>query len=140
MIFLGCHDGFLRAYDESRKYDEGAGDEQVIINAYVMFTPMMVAPPEYRGRIIRTTVVTGGGSIDTDTMDYSIYVGDTAREVLDKINTVYVTGTITGTGRIQTRKRTVGQFIGAYISNDTVNESFGFEAFIIDVQAAGKVK
>lgn len=140
MIFLGCHDGFLRAYDEARKYDEGAGDEQVTIDAYVMFTPMLIAPLEYRGRITRTTIVTGGGATDTDTMDYSIYVGDTARGVLDKTNTVYVTGTVTGTDRVQTRKRTIGQFIGAYISNNIVNESFGFEAFIIDVQAAGRVK
>lgn len=140
MIFLGCHDGFLRAYDENLKYDVGAGDEQVVIDAYVMFTPMMIAPLEYRGRINRTTIVTGGGSTDTDTMNYSIYVGDTARGVLDRVNTVYVTGVVTGTGRVQTRKRTAGQFIGAYINNDTVNESFGFEAFIIDVQAAGRVK
>jgi hypothetical protein len=140
MIFLGCHDGFLRAFDESRKYDEGTGDEQVAIDAYAMFYPMLIAPLEHRGRVIRTTVVTGGGDTDTDVMEYEIYVGDTARAVIDRTNPAEIVGIVIGADRDQTRKRTTGQFMGAYISNDTVNESFSFESFVIEVQAAGRVK
>ncbi len=140
MIFLGCNDGYLRAFDEARKYDEGTGDEQVAIDAYAMFFPMMVASLEHRGRIIRTTIVTGGGDTDTDVMDYEIYVGDTARAVISQTNTVNITGTVAGVDRVQSRKRAIGQFIGAYISNDTVDSSFSFESFVIEVQSAGRVK
>ena len=140
MILIGCNDGYLRAYDESRKYDEGAGDEQVTINAYAMFSPTMIAPLEHKGRVIRTTIVTGGGDTDTDVMDYEIYVGDTAKDVIDQSNTVNITGTVTGVDRVQSRQRAIGQFIAAYISNDAVDSSFSFESFIIEVQSAGRIK
>jgi len=140
MIIVGSHDGFLRAYDDARKYDVGAGDEQVVIDAYVMFTPMMIGPLNYRGRVIRTTVITGGGNTDTDTMDYAIYVGDTAENVIEQANTVEIAGTVTGVGRAQSRSRAIGQYMSAYISNNTNDESFGFEAFIIEIVAAGRIK
>lgn len=140
MILIGCHDGYLRAYDESRKYDEGAGDEQVTIDAYAMFTPMMIGSLEHKGRVIRTTIVTGGGDVASDSMDYAIYVGDTAKKILDKTNTAEISGTVTGTGRVQDRNRAIGHYLGAYISNDNANESFGFESFIIDIVPAGRIK
>ena len=140
VIILGGHDGYLRAYDDSQKYDEGAGDEQVLIDAYVMFTPMMIGPLNYKGRINRTVIITGGGDTDTDTMDYSIYVGDTAEDVINRINTVEISGTVTGVDRVINRNKAVGQFMSAYISNNNNNESFGFEVFIIEVNAAGRIK
>lgn len=140
MIILGGHDGYLRAYDESRKYDEGSGDEQVIIDAYVMFTPMMIGPLGHKGRINRTTVITGGGDSDTDTLDFSIYVGDIAEDVIHQTNTVEITGTVTGAGRLVDRDKAVGQYMAAYISNNTDDESFSFEGFEIEVAAAGRIK
>ena len=140
MILLGGHDGYLRAYDESRKYDEGAGDEQVAIDAFVMFTPIMIGPLGHKGRVNRTTVVTGGGDSDTDTLDFSVYVGDIAEDVINQTNTVEITGTVTGAGRLVDRDKAVGQYMAAYISNTVNNESFSFEAFEIEVTAAGRIK
>ena len=140
MIIVGSHDGYLRAYDENRKYDEGTGDEQVIIESYAMFTPIMIGPLDYKGRINRTTVITGGGDSDTDTMDFSIYVGDTAEDVIKQANTVEISGTVTGVNLVQNRDRAVGQYMSAYISNSNNNESFSFEAFSIEIAAAGRIK
>jgi len=140
MIILGSHDGYLRAYDDSQKYDVGAGDEQVLIDAYVMFTPIMIGPLNHKGRINRTAVITGGGDIDTDTMDYSIYVGDTAEDVINRTNAVEISGTVTGTDRVMDRDKAVGQYMSAYIGNANNDESFGFEAFIIEVNTAGRIK
>jgi hypothetical protein len=140
MIILGNHDGYIRAYDENRKYDEGNGDEQVAIDSYCLFTPLQIASPEHQGRIIRTTIVTGGGDIGTDSMNYEIYVGDTGEDVINLENTATIAGTINGTARVQTRSRAIGQYMGAYISNNIVNESFGFEAIIIEITSGGRVK
>ena len=140
MLVLGNHDGFLRSFDDSRKYDEGAGDEQVTIEAYVMFSPTQIGPLNYKGRVIRTTVITGGGDTETDSMNFSIYVGATGEEVIDKDNVVEISGTVTGTGRTQIRDRALGAFVGAHIDNFVANESFGFEAFIIEVQGGGRIK
>lgn len=140
MIIMGNHDGYLRAFDEGRKYDEGSGDEQVPIDAYVMFAPIMIGPLGYKGRINHTAVITGGGDTNTDTMDFSIYVGDKAEDVINQTNTVEISGTVTGVDRVVDRDKAVGQFMAAYISNNEDDESFSFEAFIIEVAAAGRIK
>ena len=140
MILIGSHDGFIRAYDEATKYDEGGGDEQVAIDAYVFYAPMAIAPPEHSGKVLRTVITTGGGGTDTDTLDYDIYVGDTVRAILNKTNSPVITGTITGTDRKEIREKTSGQFIAVYFSNDTVDESFSIESVVLDVIPTGKLK
>lgn len=140
MIILGGHDGYLRAYDENQKYDVGSGDEQVTIDAFVMFTPIMIGPLGYKGRINRTTVITGGGDSDTDTLDFSIHVGDIAEDVINKVNTIEIAGTVTGAGRLVDREKAIGQYMAAYINNDINDESFSFEGFEIEVTAAGRIK
>ncbi len=140
MIIIGCHDGYLRAYDPTAKSDEGGGDESVVIDTYVFYPPMALAPPEHKGKILRTVITTGGGASDTDGVDYDIYVGDIVRAILDKTNDPVITGTITGTNRKEIREKSSGQFAAVYFSNDTVDESFSIEAVVIDVIPAGKLK
>ena len=89
------------------------------------------------------TLSTGGGEAsgtytDTDAVTISIYTGDDAEEVAEKIRdaeTPDVTGTVTGAGRqLRFRSRARGRYAGIVLSNNTANSSFAINKVVADLE------
>ena len=118
---------------------DAAGDGGGIINSYVTLFPQRISEPGYEGKVNKITITTGGGTRDTDSLDYDVYISDTAQGALDS-TTAIVSGTVSGVDRAIIRERFAGAFIGVKISNDSASSSWSLEEVVTEAVPAGRVR
>lgn len=134
VLLLGCNDGYLRSFYDSKKDDVDASDADIGINSWFA-TPViqMNENLDNEGKLTSLTFVLGGGAtdgtfLDSDSMDYELFVGDDAETVLEDIlddATEHTTGTISTTGRSnRVRSRARGRYLALRLSNTTDAEAF----------------
>jgi len=97
--------------------------------------------------MISINAITAGGAAagdfsDTDSADYSVYVGDDAETVLEDIKdgaTAFATGTWEGTGKqTKNRIRARGYWYGIKLRNNTALETWAMDKIYADIIPAGK--
>jgi len=136
---VGCADGYIRKFDETQKNDVAVTD--IAIESKAVIGPGAISKnADERGRMNTMSITTGS---NTDGVDYSIFVKDTAEEVVDSIAAVSTplhTGTITGPNRVQKlRPRSRGAWMGIVLSNSVVDETWSFEKVVADIVPAGAI-
>jgi hypothetical protein len=146
-MILGCADGYIRFFDTSQVNDISTSVEEPI-DSYVTVGPMkMGASEDDRGRLHSLTIVEGGDTSSetqqSSSLQYDVYVDNSAESVISQINTsvtpLYSGTTITGQGRkprIRTKAR--GTYLAVKLSNDVVDETFALEKVVGQVNPAGK--
>lgn len=141
-LLLGGQDGYIRKFDESTKSDNN-GDTTSAIDAKFLIGPINL-----------TEVVRGKGRIrdliinlseDTDGCDWALYAADSAEALVDGIDNETLTAIDSGTfssggGQNAIRTKVSGAWLGIVLSNDTADESFGFENLEIEFTEAGRRK
>ncbi|MHC4362926.1 MAG: hypothetical protein ACYSTZ_08870, partial [Planctomycetota bacterium] len=81
-MLLGCTDGYVRTFDDAAKNDD-QGATNATIDSYAVIGPAAIGvDKESRGRLKTLGITTGS---DTDGVDYSLYVKDSAEEVVDAV-------------------------------------------------------
>lgn len=134
--YLGCTDGYIREFSDTTKSDDlGA------IDSYVTIGPVQLAAQrDLRGRLTELSITT---AVDTDAMNYSLYVGDTPESVIDDMtssppSTPLHSGSLSTDGRPQTlRPRTRGAYFGIRCYNSVADQTFVLENIIGHVKPAG---
>ncbi len=134
--YLGCTDGYIREFSDTTKSDDlGA------IDSYVTIGPVQLAAQrDLRGRLTELSITT---AVDTDAMNYSLYVGDTPESVIDDMtssppSTPLYSGSLSTDGRPQTlRPRTRGAYFGIRCYNSVADQTFVLENIIGHVKPAG---
>jgi hypothetical protein len=71
-VLLGCHDGYIRYYDENAADDDGTD-----IESYVEIGPIRLGPPLHDGILTEIAAALGTGSAD---LTWSIYTGESAED------------------------------------------------------------
>lgn len=141
-VIFGCTDGYLRTFDSAQK-----DDDDVAINSHAVIGPIRIQKQEdSRGRLQSLAVVTGGGDTggtqeDTDSLNYGIYTGDSAEEVMEKIesSSPLHSGSVAVPGRIKKiRARSRGSYMAVRLNNSVVDESWIFEKMTGDIVKAGE--
>ena len=141
-VLFGCRDGYVREFNATAKSDD-VGSTDAAISASVALPVMALSKVDEEGRMRSITLSTGGGEAsgtytDTDAVTISIYTGDDAEEVAEKIRdaeTPDVTGTVTGAGRqLRFRSRARGRYAGIVLSNNTAYSSFAINKVVADLE------
>ncbi len=141
-VLFGCRDGYVRQFTGTAKSDD-VGTTDAAIEASVTLPVMSLSKIDEEGRMRSLTLSTGGGAAsgtytDTDAVTISIYSGDDAEEVAEKVrdgDAPTVAGTVTGAGRqLRFRSRTRGRFAGIVLSNGTADSSFAVNKVIADLE------
>lgn len=141
-VIFGCTDGYLRTFDSAQENDDG-----VAIDSYAVIGPIRIQKYEdSRGRLQSLAIVTGGGSSggtqeDTDSLDYEIYVGDSAEQVMERIeaSSFLYSGSAAVPGRTKKiRARSRCSYLAIKLKNDTLGEKWIFEKITGDITSAGE--
>jgi len=141
-VLFGCRDGYVRQFTGTAKSDD-VGTTDAAIEASVTLPVMSLSKIDEEGRMRSLTLSTGGGAAsgtytDTDAVTISIYSGDDAEEVAEKVRdggAPTVAGTVTGAGRqLRFRSRARGRFAGIVLSNGTADSSFAVNKVIADLE------
>lgn len=137
-LLVGGKDGYIRNELTTAKDDDiGATDEAIA--SYVTLGPIKLGPNEdVEGKIMSMTFTTATG---TDSLAYSVYVGDSAEQVLDQeaaASTPHLTGTVPTPNRIsKIRIKCRGIYALVKIENITASETWAIENISIQFEAAG---
>lgn len=139
-LLLGCANGYISYFKDTLKNDNAA---DILGNTYTAIESKMLLPimplgdgEDTEGRLTTLTIRTSGGKssgtfTDTDGMDYEVYVGDSAEEVLEDVEdeaTPLVSGTLTGPGRKKRiRNKAKGMNAGIMIKNLNSTETWSIE-------------
>jgi hypothetical protein len=148
-LLLGCADGHIRKFSDSSKSDDiGAVDET--IDSYMTFGPFPLSNISEGDGIINsvTGILSGGASngsqSDSNDVTYYIYVGDSAEEVIEKVNVdsysisgiLYAPGYQAGKKQ---RKGVRGKWGALKLRNATIAQSWGMESIEIDIIPSGRL-
>lgn len=148
-LLIGCKDGYVRKFDPTAKSDDIGATDQAIDSEVLMPVVPLSQDADVEGVLRSTTFITSGSSSgttfqDTDSVDYEIFVGDDAEDVVEQVrdgDTALQSGTITGTGRSnRVRKRARGHNLGIKLSNDTADETWSLEKIQIEYDEKGRIK
>jgi hypothetical protein len=137
-LLVGGKDGYIRQHVNTAKDDDiGATDEAISSN--VSIGPIKLGPNEdTEGKILSLTFTTATG---TDSLTYSVFVGDSAEQVLDQesaASTPLLTDTVLTPNRIaKIRVKCRGIYALIKIENTTLAETWGIENISIQFEAAG---
>jgi len=146
-LIIGCHDGNIRCFDEATKDDDG-----VPIDAYALYPPQRLSNLGREGKLNKIIICTGGGDSNSDNMNYEIYTGDTAQEVLEDVTAdvedtsrlnkkAKFADSIAGVVREVKRPRCRGQFAAIKVTgSNAVDESFAVESIVAEITDGGRVK
>jgi len=90
-LLVGCKDGYIRKFDDSKKDDDIGGTDEAI-NSYVALPVTIIGNTEEdkEGRLTSLVFELGGGTSgglhgDTDGLSYAVYIGDDAESVIEKM-------------------------------------------------------
>ena len=148
-LLVGCKDGYIRKFLSSAKSDDiGATDEA--IDAYVLLGPQSLTEGTKDGKIVSLDIISAGGNTDgtesdSDDIDYTVYTGRSAAQILEDVDAgsnARFTGTFTAPGLRKgnkTRRKARGRVAAVKLSNDTAAESMSFERLLIETKEAGRM-
>jgi len=142
-LLMGSTDGYIRYFDSDSKSDEAANGDDVAISSYALLGPVEIGGGS-QGLVNDLQLTTGSGSTDTDSMNYSVFTGNSVQECADKVKdgtTPLHTGSVTGVGRQKNiRSRARGAALAVKISNSTVEKSWAIEKIEANMLPAGRLK
>ena len=138
-LLVGCKDGYIRIFDAAKKSDDGSTSDTAI-NSYIVFGPHLIAQDVGKYGLLKSLAVTVAN--DTDDILYKIFVADKAEKVADKVDASPQEASITGTISVFMRptkivQRAKGTYFALQIGNSTLDESWGMETIIGNLQEAG---
>jgi len=149
-LLVGCKDGYIRKFDPTAEDDDiGVSDE--LIDSYVALGPFRLAPEGREGAIesiecFCTGGSSGGTETDSDDIDYKIFVGRSAGEVVEAVDAdsgEKVSGTFETIGRPRGRRkrqRVRGLFASIRLENDTAAEKISFDRIVVNTSQKGRLK
>jgi len=121
---VGCADGYIREFDNSTKNDTTTSSTSAI-DSYCTIINKLSPDEDTEGKMTWINAITAGGATggnfsDTDTVDYSLYTGDDAESVLEKVKatTAWATGTVYAVGDLVTYSSTEYRCITAHTSDE----------------------
>jgi hypothetical protein len=152
-VMMGTYDGHIKIFDDSVKSDD-IGTVSVpayeAIKSYVLLGPVMIGQDhENNGRMKTLTVVTAGGKAggsipDSDSIDYEIYVADSAEGIMEKVDDLdkwIYSGLLSFPGKNPTIiRRARGVFLGVKLENEKLDETWGLERVIAKIEDAGRAR
>lgn len=138
-LIAGCSDGYLRWWDKSKKNDQSVDDEEIPIDSKVVYGPLVLGDGDTEAMINNLFVSLG---TDTDSVDWDIYVNDSAEELNDDlVNSGLFTGSFDEGGRqLNIRERARGAVFAIKFSNNTIDKTFAIEQVGIDILPGGKLR
>lgn len=147
MLVAGA-DGYLRVFDDKATNDTGKNTDEEI-SSYMYTAPFAMNEIEMEGKLKSLQVYLGGkslgsNSVQSDSISYEAYVGDSIEEVYAKIindDTPAGSGTVTGSGR-SIRKTVYGR--GAYavlkLYNSNISETWALNKLSGVIVPAGRIR
>jgi len=148
-LLVGCTDGYIREFLDSEK-DDDIGDTNEAISSYVVLPIKLIAENEDKeGKLLWLNGVTAGGAsggdfLDSDSVDWSIYVGDDAETVLEDIKDgaiAFATGSWDGTGKQnKSRVKARGSYLGIKLANSTEDETWAINKVFGEIKSVGRLK
>lgn len=148
-LLVGCKDGYIRKFDDSKK-DDDVGPTDDAISSYAVWPIQHLAEDnDKEGRLTSLTIeLTGGASggtfSDTDGVSYDIHVADDAETLIEDIKdgaTPFTTGTLSGTGRkARLRVKVRGAWLGLRLYNSTASETWAVNKIYADIKEVGRIK
>lgn len=148
-VLLGCQDGYIREFLTTAK-DDDAGDSDEAISSYLVLPIKMITEDEDKeGKLLWLNGITAGGASggdfsDSDSVEWSLYVGDDAETALEDIKdgaTAFVTGTWSGSGKHnKTRVRARGTYIGFKLANSTESETWAINKIFGNAKSVGRLR
>lgn len=152
-VMMGTYDGHIKIFDDTAKSDDigtTASPASEAVNSYALLGPVMIGQNHaYTGRMKTLSVVSAGGKAggtipDSDGIDYEIYVDDSAEGIMEKVDAggeYLYSGLLDAPGRNKTlRRRARGVFLAVKLGNDTLNETWGLERVVAEVEDAGRAR
>jgi hypothetical protein len=149
-LLLGCTDGYVRHFDDTKKNDDIGATEQAIDSMVLMpIKDMDEEDSDGQGRLNSLTLETSGGAVggsqtDTDGVTLEVYVGDNAEKLVEKVKdggTPNITRTYTGPGRQKRlRDKARGKWLGVVLRNSALDESWSLSKLSINTKLAGRIK
>jgi len=148
-LLVGCKDGYIRCFDDAEKSDDIGGSDEAI-DAYVLLGPQKLTKGNGDGSIQSLNIISAGGKsagteTDSDDIDYTVYTGRSAAEILENVDAAAnarFTGTFTAPGlqkRNKTRRKARGRVAAVKLSNDTADETISFERLLVETADAGRM-
>ena len=148
-LLWGCKDGYIRQPVDTATSDDIGGSDEAI-DSYMFFGPFALSEHIGDDGIIGPVWgILGGGAAagthtDSNNVTYTIYVGDSPEQVMEKVDagTYAITGTLYAPGfkRGKKQRRTArGKFAAIRLRNNTAAETWGFEEIEVEVQPAGRL-
>jgi len=149
-VMMGCKDGYIRIFDEAAKDDDIGETDHEIVSHVTLGPKILSAHDDRLGKLTSLTVITGGGApggsqADTDSLDWQVFIADSAEEIIEQIRaaspTPHSAGTIIEPGRARRfRPRVRGVYLGLRLKNDNYQETWSLEKIVDTVELAGKVR
>jgi len=153
-LLIGCKDGYIRKFNDSLKNDNDSADDPgvgtVKIDSYVTFGPIPMARDQrLTGKLTGLNCITAGGASggsDSNDVSYSVFVGSSAEEVVEKLSAGVnpnAAGIIKAPGRNRSgsiHRKISGVYLGVKLQNNTIDEMWGLEQLLIDLKPGGKFK
>ena len=132
-------DGFVRYFDDTLKKDINADSSYTAIDSKVLLGPFLIAEDDRNVAVLKNLLITtaggasGGSQSDTDQLEWEIYIGDTAEEVVEGASagtSPLHSGTITSPGITRLYNRSRGTYIGILLKNNTVDTTWSVEKIL----------
>ena len=138
-LLVGCKDGYVRIFDIAKKSDDTSVSDTAI-DSYVVFGPHLIAQDSGKYGLLKSLAITVAD--DTDEVLYKVFMANKAERITDKIDASPQEASITGVINVFMRptkivQRAKGTYIALQIGNSTLDESWGMEAIIGNIQEAG---
>jgi hypothetical protein len=149
-LLLGCTDGYIRKFDDTKKDDDiGLSDQAISSMVLMPIKDLDEEDGDGKGRMNSLTLETSGGGSggaqsDTDGVTLDVFVGDNAEKMVEKVrdgDTPIITRTYSGPGRQKRlRDKASGKWLGVVLKNSTVSESWSLSKLSINTKLAGRIK
>jgi hypothetical protein len=127
VVLLGGQDGYIRFIDRTAESDDGE-----VISSYVILGPIPSASQKLRLREIRTVL-----GMTSDPVTFELFVGSAVEAAFDSAEP-FLQATIYPGRSPALRSGAVAQAIYIKLSNETLNESWQYEAMYVALEAVGR--
>ncbi len=148
-LLIGCKDGYIRVFDDSKK-DDDIGNADETISSYAVWPLQHLAEDnDKKGKLTSLTIELAGGAAngtfaDTDGVSYDIHVANDAETLIENIKggvDPFTTGTLTGTGRkARIRVKVRGAWLGLRLYNSTASETWAVNKVYAEIKEVGRIK
>lgn len=145
-LIVGCADGYLRRFDDSKKDDDGTA-----IESEVLMGPFRISKDSNTDGLTnaQTFIMAGGGvggsQPDSDAVNYEIFTAETAEEIIENADaatsTARASGTLASPGRnSKKRHRLRGIFAGIKLASSALAKTWAIDRVVIEFKSRGRTK